>query len=133
MRITGTVGVRSRVRSSSAHPSRLGIITSVMIRSGGASSMIFKAMWPSAAVCTEYPASMRTVAMTSRTLGSSSTIRMRLTPWCPAAHDALPRTRSLRLHVLGQGRRGVDFLLDVVEVFLDLSRSHDVQPQKESH
>jgi hypothetical protein len=71
--------------------------------------------------------------MTSRTLGSSSTIRMRLTLWRPAAHDALPRVRSLRLHVLGQCRRGVDLLLDQVEVTLDLSRRDGAQSQAESH
>src|SRR5688572_30458962 len=76
---------------------------------------------------------MRTVAMTSLTLGSSSTIRIRLTPWCPAAHDVLARARSLRLHVLGQRRRGVDLLLDVVEVLLDLSWCDGTQPQAESH
>lgn len=71
--------------------------------------------------------------MTSRTLGSSSTIRIRLTPWCPAAHDVLPRARSLRLHILGQRRRGVDLLLDVVEVVLNLGRRDDAQPQAEPH
>jgi len=71
--------------------------------------------------------------MTSRTLGSSSTMRMRLTPWYPAAHEALPRVRSLRLHVLGQRRRGVDLLLDVVEVVLDLSWCDGAQSQAKSH
>jgi hypothetical protein len=58
---------------------------------------------------------------------------MRLTPWCPAAHDALPRARSLRLHVLGQRGRSVDFLLDVLEVGLDLRRRDGAQAQAEPH
>src|SRR5687767_13778560 len=76
---------------------------------------------------------MSTAAMTSRTLGSSSTIRMRLTPWCPAAHDTLPRGRSLRLHVLGQRCSVVNLLLDVFEVALDLLRRDGAQAQAESH
>src|SRR5919106_6025135 len=75
---------------------------------------------------------MRTAAMTSRTLGSSSTIRIRFTPWCPAAHYALPRTRSLRLHVPGQRSRGVDLLIDMVEVVLNLGWRDGTQPQAES-
>ena len=71
--------------------------------------------------------------MTSRTLGASSTIWMRLTPWCPAAHDALPRARSLRLQVMGQIRRGVDLLLDLVEMILDLGWRDGSQSQAESH
>lgn len=67
--------------------------------------------------------------MTPLTLGSSSTMRMLLTPWCPAAQDALPRARPLRLHVLGQGRRGVDLLVKAVEVVLDLSRRDGAQLQ----
>jgi hypothetical protein len=57
---------------------------------------------------------------------------MRLTLWCPAARVALPRVRSLRLHVLGQGRRGVDLLIEVVEMVLNLSRRDGAQPQAES-
>ena len=51
MRITGKAGF-ARVVIEQRPPVELGIITSVMIRSGGASPMIFNAMWPSAAVCT---------------------------------------------------------------------------------
>jgi hypothetical protein len=47
-------------------------------------------------------------------------------------HSALPRTRSLRLHVLGQRRRGVDLLIDTVEVVLDLGWRDGTQPQAES-
>src|SRR5215213_10851594 len=75
---------------------------------------------------------MRTVAVTSRTLGSWPTIRISLTPWYVAVHGALPRARSLRLHVLGQHRRGVDLLIDTIEVVLDLSRRESAQPQAES-
>ncbi|MDF3015138.1 MAG: hypothetical protein K0R44_363 [Thermomicrobiales bacterium] len=71
--------------------------------------------------------------MTARTIGSLSTMRIRPTRGFPAAPDALPRVRSLRLHVLGQRRRGVDLPLDMVEVILDLSWRDGAQPQAESH
>jgi hypothetical protein len=45
---------------------------------------------------------------------------------------ALPRARTLSLHLLGQRRRSVDLLIDAVEVVLDLSRCDGAQSQAES-
>jgi hypothetical protein len=47
-------------------------------------------------------------------------------------HGALARSRSLCLHVLGHRRRGVDLLIDAVEVILDLGRRNGAQSQAES-
>lgn len=48
------------------------------------------------------------------------------------AHRALARVRSLRLRVLGHRRRGVDLLVDAVEVVLDLGRRDGAESQAES-
>ena len=63
--------------------SRWGIITSVMSSSGGPVAIISKARRGFGAVYTGYPSSISNVAMASSRAGSSSTIRMGVTPRCP--------------------------------------------------
>jgi hypothetical protein len=57
---------------------------------------------------------------------------MRFTPFRSAACDALPRTYSFRLHVVGQRCRCVDLVFDLNQVGLDFLRTEDGEPQPEA-